>query len=125
MEFALSKELEMLKKAVFEFATKKIAPHADQWDADHYFPYKEAIKPMGELGFFGTVIPEKYGGIGMGFVSTMLVTDYISAATGSVGTAFGAHTGIGTMPIFLYGTEAQKEKYLPKLTSYVPRQQSI
>jgi len=53
----------------------------------------------------------------MGFVSTMLVTDYISSATGSFGTAFGAHTGIGTMPIFLYGTEEQKQKYLPILTS--------
>ncbi|MFO7643572.1 MAG: acyl-CoA dehydrogenase family protein, partial [Desulfosarcina sp.] len=48
----------MLRKAVREFATKKIAPHADQWDQEHYFPYEEAIKPMGELGFFGTVIPE-------------------------------------------------------------------
>ena len=53
----------------------------------------------------------------MGFVSTMLVTDYISAATGSLGTAYGAHSGIGTMPIFLYGTEEQKNKYLPALTS--------
>jgi len=53
----------------------------------------------------------------MGFVSTMLVTDYISAATGSLGTAYGAHTGIGTMPIFLYGTEEQKQKYLPVLTA--------
>ena len=50
MDFELSKELEMLRKAVREFATKKIAPNADQWDAEHYFPYKEVIKPMGELG---------------------------------------------------------------------------
>jgi len=69
------------------------------------------------MGFLGVSIPEEYGGIGMGFVSTMLVTDYISAATGSLGTAFGAHTGIGTMPIFLYGTKEQKLKYLPYLTS--------
>ena len=57
MDFALSKELEMLRKAVREFATQKIAPNADEWDANHYLPYKEAVKPMGELGFFGTVIP--------------------------------------------------------------------
>jgi glutaryl-CoA dehydrogenase (non-decarboxylating) len=57
MDFQLSKELEMLRKAVREFATKKIAPNADQWDANHYFPYKEAMLPMAELGFFGTVIP--------------------------------------------------------------------
>ena len=57
MQFALSKELEMLRKAVREFAEKKIAPNADEWDANHHLPIKEAIKPMGELGFFGTVIP--------------------------------------------------------------------
>ena len=55
MDFQLSKELEMLRKAVREFASKKIAPNADQWDKDHHFPYEEAIKPMGQLGFFGTV----------------------------------------------------------------------
>ena len=53
----------------------------------------------------------------MGFVTTMLVCDYISGATGSIATAFGAHTGIGTMPITLYGTEEQKQKYVPKLAS--------
>ena len=53
MDFALSKELEMLRKAVREFAEKKIAPNADEWDADHHFPIKEVMKPMGELGFFG------------------------------------------------------------------------
>jgi alkylation response protein AidB-like acyl-CoA dehydrogenase len=57
----------------------------------------------------GVAVPEAYGGLGMGFVSTMLVCDYISGATGSFSTAFGAHTGIGT--ITLYGTEAQKTKY--------------
>jgi alkylation response protein AidB-like acyl-CoA dehydrogenase len=62
-------------------------------------------------------VPEAYGGMGMGFVDTCLVCDYISGATGSFSTAFGAHTGIGTMPITLYGTEEQKQKYVPKLAS--------
>jgi alkylation response protein AidB-like acyl-CoA dehydrogenase len=62
----------------------------------------------GDLGLLGVAVPEAYGGLGMGFVSTMLVCDYISGATGSFST-FGAHTGIGTMPITLYGTEAQKQ----------------
>ena len=74
-------------------------------------------KEAGELGFLGVSVPENYGGMGMGFVSTMLVCDYISGATGSFSTAFGAHTGIGTMPIVLYGTEEQKQKYVPKLAS--------
>jgi len=58
MDFKLPKEHEMLRKAVREFMNKKVAPKADEWDANHYLPYKEAIKPMGKLGFFGTVIPE-------------------------------------------------------------------
>ena len=65
----------------------------------------------------GVAVPEEYGGLGMGFVSTMLVCDYISGATGSFSTAFGAHTGIGTLPIVLYGTEQQKQAYVPKLAS--------
>ena len=75
------------------------------------------MQKAGELGFLGVSVPESYGGMGMGFVSTMLVCDYISGATGSFSTAFGAHTGIGTMPIVLYGTEEQKQKYVPKLAS--------
>jgi len=71
MDFTLTKELEMLRKAVREFANKKIAPNVDQWDKDHYFPYKEAIKPMGELGFWGTVIPEEYEGEDMGWMAAM------------------------------------------------------
>jgi len=69
------------------------------------------------LGFLSIPVPENYGGMGMGFVSTMLVCDYISGASGSISTAFGAHTGIGILPILLYGTEAQKQEYLPKLAS--------
>lgn len=75
------------------------------------------MRKAGELGFLGVAVPEEYGGLGMGFVSTMLVCDYISSGTGSFSTAFGAHTGIGTMPITLYGTEEQKQKYVPQLAT--------
>ncbi|MGB5157212.1 MAG: acyl-CoA dehydrogenase family protein, partial [Desulfobacterales bacterium] len=57
MDFKLSEELQMLKDTVRDFADEKIAPFADEWDMNHYFPYNEVVKPMGELGFFGTVIP--------------------------------------------------------------------
>lgn len=63
MDFQLSEELQMLKDMVRDFVDEKIAPFADEWEEKHYFPYKEAIKPMADLGFFGTVIPEEYGGI--------------------------------------------------------------
>lgn len=62
MDFGFSKEHEMLRKAVREFAAKRIAPYADEWDRNHYLPVEEVIRPMGELGFLGTVIPESYGG---------------------------------------------------------------
>ena len=75
------------------------------------------MEQAGSLGFLGVSVPAKYGGMGMGFTSSMLVCDYISGATGSLSTAFGAHTGIGTLPITLYGNEEQKQKYLPKLAS--------
>ena len=78
---------------------------------------EEIMRKAGELGFLGVAVPEEFEGLGMGFVSTMLVCDDISGATGSIATAFGAHTGIGTMPILLYGTEEQKKKYIPKLAT--------
>src|SRR5699024_4400975 len=78
---------------------------------------EELMKKAGAMGFLGITTPEQYDGLGMGFVSSLLVTDYISGATGSFATAYGAHTGIGTLPISLYGTEAQKKKYLPNLAT--------
>ena len=114
-----SEEQNMMKEAVIEFIDREVWPHKDRFEKKDYALTEEVMNKAGEMGFLGVSIPEEYGGIGMGFVSTMLVTDYISAATGSVGTAYGAHTGIGTMPIYLYGTEEQKQKYLPQLTSNV------
>ena len=78
MDFTLSKELQMLQKAVREFAKKKIAPNVDEWDAEHHLPYKEVMRPMGDLGFFGTVIPEEYGGEEMGWMAAMIVTEPLS-----------------------------------------------
>ncbi|MDN3644172.1 acyl-CoA dehydrogenase family protein [Lutimonas halocynthiae] len=112
-----SEEQKMMKDAVVEFIDREVWPIKERFEEKDYALTEELMRKAGEMGFLGVSIPEVYGGIGMGFVSTMLVTDYISAASGSLGTAFGAHTGIGTMPIFLYGTEEQKQKYLPVLTA--------
>ena len=112
-----NEEQKMMKEAVIDFIDREVWPNKDRFENKDYAFTEEVMRKAGEMGFLGVSIPQKYGGIGMGFVSTMLVTDYISSATGSLGTAFGAHTGIGTMPIFLYGTEIQKQKYLPLLTS--------
>ena len=117
MDFRLSKELEMLRKAVREFATKKIAPNADQWDRDHYFPYEEVIKPMGELGFWGTVIPEAYEGEDMGWLAAMIVTEEIARASSSLRVQVNMQVLGCAFTIFTYGTEELKKKYIPKLCS--------
>ena len=75
------------------------------------------MRKLGEMGVLGVAVPEEYGGLGMGFITTMLACDMASGANGSVATAYGAHTGIGTLPILLYGTEEQKKKYLPDLAA--------
>jgi len=107
----------MMRDSVKEFVDKEIWPNKDRFEKKDYKFTEECMRKTGELGLLGVAVPEAYGGLGMGFVSTMLVCDYISGATGSFSTAFGAHTGIGTMPITLYGTEEQKQKYVPKLAS--------
>jgi len=112
-----TEEQKMMKEAVMEFNDREIIPHRDRFEKKDYALTEEVMRKAGELGFLGVSVPEAFGGLGMGFVSTMLTCDYISSGTGSFSTAFGAHTGIGTMPITLYGTEAQKLKYVPKLAS--------
>lgn len=112
-----SEEQLMMRDSVKEFIDREVWPYKDRFEKKDYAFTEETMRKAGELGFLGVAVPEAYGGLGMGFVSTMLTCDYISGATGSFSTAFGAHTGIGTMPITLYGTEEQKLKYVPKLAS--------
>jgi len=112
-----NEEQKMMKDSVKEFVDREIWPKKEEFEKKNYALTKEIMEKAGELGFLGVSVPEEYDGLGMGFVSTMLVCDYISGATGSIATAFGAHTGIGTLPITLYGTEEQKKKYVPKLAT--------
>ncbi|SHH15071.1 Acyl-CoA dehydrogenase [Flavobacterium micromati] len=107
----------MMRDSVKEFADKELWAHKDKFEKKDYAYTEASMRKAGEMGFLGIAVPEAYGGLGMGFVDTCLVCDYISGATGSFSTAFGAHTGIGTMPITLYGNEEQKLKYVPKLAS--------
>jgi len=112
-----SDEQKMMRDSVKEFVDREIWPKKEEFEKKNYDLTKEIMRKAGELGFLGVSVPEEYDGLGMGFVSTMLVCDYISGATGSIATAFGAHTGIGTLPITLYGTEEQKKKYVPRLAT--------
>jgi alkylation response protein AidB-like acyl-CoA dehydrogenase len=112
-----TEEQRMMKEAVIEFNDRDIIPFKDRFEKKDFALTEEVMRKAGELGFLGVAVPEAYGGLGMGFVSTLLTCDYISSGTGSFSTAFGAHTGIGTLPITLYGTEAQCQKYVPKLAT--------
>lgn len=113
----LTEEQRMMRESTKEFVDRKLWAHWERFESKDYGYTEESMREAGELGLLSIAVPEAYGGMGMGFVSTMLVCDYISGATGSFSTAFGAHTGIGTMPITLYGSEEQKLKYVPKLAS--------
>lgn len=113
----LSEEQKMMRDSTKEFVDREIWAQWERFEKKDYAYTEECMRKAGELGLLGIAVPEEYGGLGMSFVSTMLVCDYISGATGSFSTAYGAHTGIGTMPITLYGTEEQKKKYVPKLAT--------
>lgn len=113
----LNEEQKMMRESTKEFVDRELWAHWERFEKKDYAYTEECMRKAGELGLLSVAVPEAYGGMGMGFVSTMLVCDYISGATGSFSTAFGAHTGIGTMPITLYGTEEQKQKYVPKLAT--------
>lgn len=112
-----SEEQKMLRDSAKEFIDKVVVPNKERFEKKDYAFTEECMKQIGEMGFLGIAVPENYGGLGLGFVSTMIACDYLSGATGSLATAYGAHTGIGTLPILLYGTEEQKQKYLPDLAA--------
>ncbi len=115
MDFMFSTELKMLKKSVREFARKKIAPFVDEWDADHYLPVEEVLKPMGELGYFGAVIPEEYGGEEMGWLAAVIITEELAKVSSSLRVQYNLSSLGCAYPIYRYGTEETKKKYVSKL----------
>jgi len=117
MDFQLSEELQMLRDMARDFATEKIAPFADDWDENHYFPYEEVMKPMGDLGFFGTVVPEEYGGNEMGWLAAMILTEEIARASSSLRVQINMQTLGCAYTICTYGSDELKKKYVPKLVS--------
>jgi len=112
-----SEEQKMMAQACQDFIDAEIHPNVDAIDSmkdPNLVP--TIFKKAGELGLLGISVPENYGGLGMSFNTSMLIADIVGAA-GSFSTTYGAHTGIGTLPILYYGNEEQKQKYLPKLAT--------
>ncbi|GMQ30150.1 acyl-CoA dehydrogenase family protein [Algoriphagus confluentis] len=112
-----TEEQKMMAQACQDFIDTEITPNIEAIDSMKNPDLVPSIfKKAGDLGLLGVSVPEEYGGLGMSFNTSMLIADIIGAA-GSFSTTYGAHTGIGTLPILYYGSEEQKQKYLPKLAT--------
>jgi len=116
MNFDLSAEQELIRDTVREFALGKVAPVAEELDREHRFPY-ELVAEMAELGLMGIPIAEEYGGAGGDTLSYAIAIEELTRVDSSVAITVAAHTSLGTMPIYLYGSERQKREWLPALAS--------
>jgi short/branched chain acyl-CoA dehydrogenase len=114
--FELSEDHELFRKVVREFAEAEVAPHIADWDRDHHFPV-ELIGKMGDLGLFGLIAPEQYGGSGGDFTSLCVAIEELGRVDQSIGITLEAGVGLGINPILTFGSEAQKERFLPDLVA--------
>ncbi len=116
MELRFTEEQEMMRKMVRDFAEERIAPFVETMEETDEFPI-EIVKQMGELGLMGIPISEEYGGSGMDFTSYIIAINELSKVSATVGVILSVHTSVGTNPILYFGTEEQKQKYIPKLAA--------
>jgi short/branched chain acyl-CoA dehydrogenase len=114
VDFELSKEQEMVRKEVRRFAHKEILPVALELDESESFS-ADLTRKMGDIGLFGTIVSEKYGGQGMDYLSYIIAVEEVARIDGSQAATVAAGNSLGIGPIYYFGTEAQKQKYLPKL----------
>ena len=116
MDLDLGEERELLRATVRAFAEERISPVAEELDREHRFPY-ELIGGLADLGLMGIPLPEKYGGAGSDTLSYAIAVEELARVDSSVAITLAAHTSLGTMPIYLFGTEEQRERWLPDLAS--------
>ncbi|MFC6343583.1 acyl-CoA dehydrogenase family protein [Nocardioides hankookensis] len=118
--YELSREHEEFRRTVRAFAEAEIAPHAAQWDREHHFPV-DVVQKMGALGLFGLTAPEEYGGAGEDgdFTSLCVAIEEIGRVDQSMGITLEAAVGLGINPILTYGTDEQKQTWLPDLVAAV------
>ncbi|MCE2683183.1 MAG: acyl-CoA dehydrogenase family protein [Flavobacteriia bacterium] len=116
MNFELNENQKMIAQMVRDFAEKEIRPNMKKWDDEEFFPV-ETMKKMGELGLLGIYIPEVYGGSGFGYYEYATALMELGRVCGGVGLSVAAHNSLCTGHIYYHGSEEQKQKYLPKLTS--------
>lgn len=111
-----NEQLELIRTSARDFAMAHIFPHVMDWDEQQHFP-RELFRQMGEYGFLGVLVPEKYGGTGLGYAEYITIIDEIAQVCGSIGLSVAAHNSLCTNHILSFGNEEQKAKYLPKLAS--------
>jgi short/branched chain acyl-CoA dehydrogenase len=116
MNYELTDEQELLRRTVRDFAESRVAPLAEELDREERFPY-ELVSELAELGLMGIPIPEEYGGAGADTVSYAIAIEELTRIDSSVAITVAAHTSLGTMPIYLFGDDAQKQEWLPSLAS--------
>lgn len=116
LDFNLGEDIDMLRDSVMSFASDHIAPLAEEVDRTDQFP-RQLWPMMGELGLHGITVEEEYGGTNMGYLAHCVAVEEVSRASGSVGLSYGAHSNLCVNQVRRWGTEAQKQKYLPKLIS--------
>ncbi len=116
MNFARTEQQEMIAQMVHDFAEKEVRPYFSKWDAEEFFPV-ETLKKAGGLGLLGILVPETYGGSGMGYFEYMSALDELGQVCGGFGLSVAAHNSLCTGHILAFGDEAQKKKYLPKLAT--------
>lgn len=116
MNFDLTEDQKMIAQMVKDFAEKEIRPNVNLWDESQTFP-KELFKKAGELGLMGVLVPEEYGGAGLGYMEYISVIAEISKVCGSIGLSVAAHNSLCTNHILKFGNEDQKKKWLPKLAT--------
>ena len=116
LNFQLGEDIDALRDAVRGFAQSEIAPRAAEIDKNDLFP-ADLWQKMGALGVLGITVSEEYGGAGMGYLAHMIAMEEISRASASVGLSYGAHSNLCVNQIKRNGTDAQRQKYLPKLIS--------
>lgn len=116
MNFEPTENQKMIAQTVRDFAEKNIRPHVMDWDESQKFPV-EVFKKMGELGIMGVLVPEQYGGAGLGYFEYVAAIQELAKVCGSVGLSMAAHNSLCTGHIMTFGNEEQKQKYLPKLAT--------
>lgn len=116
MNFQPNENLQMIADMARDFAEREIRPYVMEWDESQYFP-KELFKKLGELGMTGVLVPEEYGGAGLGYFEYVTVIQEIAKVCGSIGLSVAAHNSLCTGHIMSFGNEEQKRKYLPLLAS--------